>query len=285
MIRVLRLLPSPVPELPEVESVRLSLLPLIGRTVSRAALLRADFCTPHRGKRATPRDLLQSATITSLSRRGKQLAIHAADGRILVVHLGMTGQLLLLASRQRPPRPDHIHARWTFDDRSQLIFRDPRRFGGLWSLPSTQALQTRWADLGPDALDVTPDHLAAAASRSARSIKAVLLDQSILAGVGNIYADESLFRARIRPTRSARRIKPDEWTTLAAAIRAVLATSIASGGSTLRDYINASGQTGSAQELHAVYGRGRKPCLTCSTPLKAQVLAQRMTVYCTVCQR
>jgi formamidopyrimidine-DNA glycosylase len=273
-----------VPELPEVESVRRSLLPLIGRTVSRAALLRADFCTPHHAKLATPRDLLQSATITSLSRRGKQLAILAADGRVLVIHLGMTGQVLLLPSKQNPPKADHIHARWLLDDHSQFIFRDPRRFGGLWSLPSAKALAERWQDLGPDALDITSDHLRAAASRSARSIKAVLLDQSVLAGVGNIYADESLFRARIRPTRVARRIKPAEWPALAAAIRVTLVSAIHSGGSTLRDYIDANGQTGSAQTLHAVYGRGRKPCLICTHPLKEQALAQRTTVYCLNCQ-
>jgi formamidopyrimidine-DNA glycosylase len=273
-----------VPELPEVESVRRSLLPLVGRTVSRATLLRADFCTTHHAKRAKPRDLLEGAAITQLSRRGKQLAIHARDGRILVIHLGMTGQVLLLGPREKPSRADHIHARWVLDDDSQVIFRDPRRFGGLWSLPSPEALVGRWNDLGPDALDITPDHLRAAATHSARSIKAILLDQSILAGVGNIYADESLFGARIRPSRPARRIKPHEWSVLTTAIRSVLRSAIDSGGSTLRDYVNAAGQSGSAQELHAVYGRGRKPCLICSKPLKARILAQRTTVYCTFCQ-
>lgn len=294
-----------MPELPEVETLRSGLEPaLLGRRVTRAALYRRDiFITPadpqggfSRARSApkpapyTPADLLQGATITALHRRGKQLAILSTSRRILLIHLGMSGQLRLVPSvggaRVLDPEslPSHTHAAWTLDSGDTLLFRDPRRFGGLWSLASQGALDSRWAALGPDAATLSPEALAAAAASSARPIKALLLDQSAVAGVGNIYADEALFLARISPRRLASRLKPDQLDLLASAIRETLAAAIRARGSTVRDYQDATGSPGRAQLAHQVYGHARQPCPRCGSPLRGTRLAQRATVYCPRCQ-
>jgi formamidopyrimidine-DNA glycosylase len=290
-----------MPELPEVECLRRSLEPhLIGRTVSRATLRRQDICevfTDCRPRRATPADLLQGLTISELHRRGKQLAILSHEGPLLVVHLGMTGQLLFTPSpayggrgRRNGSSNDqtHVHATWTLSkgsDSGQLLFRDPRRFGGLWTFPSLDTLQTtRWSTLGPDALTISSSQLAAALEGSRRAIKAALLDQAVLAGVGNIYADESLFIAGINPRRLATALKPTQIDTLASATREVLSRSISTGGSTLRDYRDANGQAGSSQLTHAVYGRSGQACIRCSTRLRQAQVGQRTTVWCPNCQ-
>lgn len=274
-----------MPELPEVESLRLSLLPIVGRRIASVRLHRPDIVTSHDGSAIRPRDLLSGATVSELRRRGKQLAIVAGDGRVLVVHLGMSGQLLLTSSGGRPPKADHIHSTWGLDGRGRLHFRDPRRFGGLWALPSLDALDQRWTGLGPDALEISGPILAAAAQTSQRAIKALLLDQTVLAGVGNIYADESLFLSGIRPGRRSDRLSLPELDTLAKAVKTVLRRAIQAGGSTLRDYANASGEAGTAQRSHAVYGLAATPCSVCGTTLVRSVVAQRTTVHCPRCQR
>ncbi len=286
-----------VPELPEVESLRRSLTPLIGRRVVSLDVARWDIVAPTSRQRdpaaraaQSPQrnhhSLLVGARITELRRHGKHLAILADDGRALDVHLGMTGQLLLRAPDAPPATGGHIHLTWTLDDRSALAFRDPRRFGGIWAHPTLDALlQSRWATLGPDALTLTADHLAQSLGATARSIKAALLDQGVAAGIGNIYADESLFRAGIRPTRVARRLTADQIHTLAAAVRSTLAQAIEAGGSTLRDFVRADGAPGAYQTGHAVYGRAGLPCTSCGSVLKSAQIAQRTTVWCSRCQR
>ncbi|MBL8746300.1 MAG: bifunctional DNA-formamidopyrimidine glycosylase/DNA-(apurinic or apyrimidinic site) lyase [Phycisphaerae bacterium] len=287
-----------MPELPEVETIRRTLAPdLIGRRVVAVTLHRQDIVTGA----ARSADLLVNHFITSLERRGKQLAIIAAPraatphahapSRPLVIHLGMTGQLLFLNPNQQPTQADHIHAQWTLTDKrgritGTLLFRDPRRFGGLFTYRSLDALNLVWSSLGPDALEPPPhDHPSLARLwRSRRAIKAALLDQSCLAGVGNIYADESLHAARIHPARSAATLTPDERAAILNAIRAILARSIAAGGSTLRDYKDSSGRDGAFQSHHRVYGRGGQPCLECLRPLTSKTLGQRTTVWCQVCQ-
>ncbi len=290
-----------MPELPEVETVRRTLEPLlVGRRVARVDLRRADIVEGDRSAAA----LLEGATIRALVRRGKQLAIigdHEARrsgagtsaGRVLIVHLGMTGQLVHHATRPDLSSTTHVHALWTIETGAAtksepagvLSFRDPRRFGGLWPLTSEQALNERWESLGPDGLEATAAGLRERAGRSHRAIKAALLDQAVIAGVGNIYADESLHRAGIRPTRSCHRIKGEEWERLAAEVRTVLHGAIASGGSTLRDYVGGTGRPGAAQLLHAVYGLGGQPCLACGGELRVGVVGQRTTVWCRGCQR
>jgi len=286
-----------VPELPEVESVRRSLALLVGRRIVALDVARWDVVAPTsrqrnpaaRAAHAPQRNhhsLLVGARIVELRRHGKHLAILAHDGRALDIHLGMTGQLLL-SNPDTPTAPrDHTHLTWTLDDRATLRFRDPRRFGGIWPHPTLDALlQTRWAALGPDALTLSGDHLVQALRSTARPVKAALLDQGIVAGIGNIYADESLFLARIRPTRMARRLPPGLVHTLAAAIRSTLAQAVEAGGSTLRDFVRADGAPGTYQAGHAVYARGGLPCLTCGSVLKSAHVAGRTTVWCPKCQR
>lgn len=276
-----------MPELPEVESLRRSLEPgLLGRVLTGVRIHRRDVLTlpPTTRIRASINEhLLVNSAVSLLRRRGKQLAIVSDCGRCLVVHLGMTGQLLCEPAGSRPDPPSHRHITWNLDSGHRLCFRDPRRFGGVWALPSLESLESRWSHLGPDALDVSGDDLAHRASSSSRGVKALLLDQSILAGVGNIYADEALFLAGLLPT--AVRLNREQWNVVAAAVRRVLSNAVSARGSTLRDYRDASGQPGSAQLLHKVYGRGGQPCPNCGKTLKCATIAQRTTVYCTTCQR
>jgi formamidopyrimidine-DNA glycosylase len=289
-----------VPELPEVETVRRTLEPLLlGRVVARVSLARRDIVAGS----SSPSALLQGRTIAAIDRRGKHLALLAAPGpqdprparaeppSALVVHLGMSGQLFHLAPRQSPPRADHIHCTWALADArgrpaGTLVFRDPRRFGGLTPFPSRRALDAAWASLGPDALDApaADDPSIERLWRTARPIKAALLDQRSLAGIGNIYADEALFAAGIHPRRPARRLSLADRTRLLDAVRDILRRAIDHGGSTLRDYRDAFGRPGHFQARHAVYARGGQPCVRCGTTLRAAALAQRTTTWCPTCQ-
>lgn len=295
-----------MPELPEVEHTRRTLGPhLLGRTVEAARLLRRDiavapgdppggFSRSPKRRHDTPRrltraDLLAGERIASLDRRGKQLAIVAGSGRALLVHLGMTGHLAWRPPNDPAPAPPHVHAEWSLADHrgrdaGRLLFRDPRRFGGLWILRSPGDLAARWEVLGPDALTITPDLLAPRLAATRRPIKAALLDQAVIAGVGNIYADEALFLARIHPATPADRVIVDQTAALAAAIRQVLHESLEAGGSTLRDYLDAAGRAGAYQNAHRVYGRAALPCPACGTTLLSLRLGQRTTVACPSCQ-
>ncbi|MFM9145983.1 MAG: bifunctional DNA-formamidopyrimidine glycosylase/DNA-(apurinic or apyrimidinic site) lyase [Phycisphaerales bacterium] len=279
-----------MPELPEIEVVRQSLRPVL-----EGASMRVVQVGPHdmrargrgrtacvRGPWMTARQLLDGARIDRLERRGKQLAIVARDGRTLVVQLGMSGQLIAGDC-------DATHRHVTWDavrgrSRAPVTFRDPRRFGGLSSWPSFDAVRQAWDDeLGPDALDIDPGHLRAALS-GRRSVKAALLDQRAIAGVGNIYADESLHRAGIDPRLRCTRLRDHDIEALAREIRHVLGRAVIRGGSTLRDHRSATGSRGDAQQEHAVYGRGGLPCLRCRTVLRACRLAGRTTCWCPACQ-
>lgn len=287
-----------MPELPEVEFLRRTLEPrLLGRGVVAATLHRRDVAVGPmdppggfarqraavRPTRLRPAQMLADAVIERIDRRGKLLAIVAGDGRALGVHLGMTGQLLWAPGGGRLPT-DHVHATWRLDDRSRLVFRDPRRFGGLWLAESRDGLLP-WRGLGPDALTLPPRDLHGLLARVRRPIKAALLDQGLLAGVGNIYADEALHRAGIHPAELACEISAPRARELGKALRELLVLAVKAGGSTLRDYRAAEGQAGAFQLQHAVYGRGGLPCLTCGQLLDSGVLASRTTVWCPGCQR
>jgi len=286
-----------VPELPEVEHLRRTLEPrLLGRRVVAATLHRRDVAvgpsdppggfarqrTAIRPTRLRPTQLLANSRIESIDRRGKLLAIIASDGRALGIHLGMSGQVLWAPSGGRLPT-EHVHATWRLDDRSRLIFRDPRRFGGLWLAKSRDELPP-WRGLGPDALTLPPRALHELLARARRPIKAALLDQGLLAGVGNIYADEALHRAGIHPAELACEVSAPRAHVLGKALRDLLVLAVRAGGSTLRDYRGAEGKAGAFQLQHAVYGRGGQPCLTCGQPLETGVLAGRTTVWCVSCQ-
>ncbi|MBC7835503.1 MAG: bifunctional DNA-formamidopyrimidine glycosylase/DNA-(apurinic or apyrimidinic site) lyase [Phycisphaerales bacterium] len=287
-----------MPELPEVESVRRTLEPhLLGARIERAHLRRRDICHGS----CTDIGLLVGATIVKLRRHGKQLAIIGSSAisktgrravqendRAIVIHLGMSGQLFI--ERGDELSRTHVHCVWTVrgansSTTTRLIFRDPRRFGGLWTGKWKWVIGEHWTDLGPDAATIDAGILGRRLAGSRQTIKAALLDQEVLAGVGNIYADESLHRAHLHPETIAGALGPDAIKRLAKAVREALAEAIDAGGSTLRDYRNGDGETGKQQLRLAVYGRGGKRCFQCNAPLLSGTVAQRTTIWCPTCQR
>lgn len=287
-----------MPELPEVEQTRSSIAPmLIGRRIARVRLARRDVLTlpgepaggwsrqrtPAAPRRYRPEHLLAGATVHAVDRHGKQIAIRASDGRALVVQLGMSGSLRGLEAGDKGPA-DHVHATWWLDDGRRMVFRDPRRFGGLTALPDAEGLDARWRSLGPDALAITGEALRERLAGTARAIKAALLDQATVAGVGNIYADESLFRAGVHPETAGGLLDAASADRLAQAVREVLHAAVQAGGSTLRDFHDAHGVSGAYQAEHAVYGRGGQACVRCGSTLATARIAQRTTVWCPICQ-
>jgi formamidopyrimidine-DNA glycosylase len=258
---------------------------------SRAPADRRDAPKPRVDKRL----LLEGSAIEEIGRRGKQLAIFG-DRAATGIHLGMTGQLLFRAPGERLRKSDHVHVTWRLVTPGgaavgRLVFRDPRRFGSVSAHESREELvQTRWDALGPDALTLSASTLIErlrprrSTSGPVRNVKSALLDQATLAGVGNIYADESLFRAGIRPGRRVDRLTDNEIALLACSILEVLQEAVASGGSTLRDYVDGEGSSGSFQFSHRVYGRTGQMCITCGETLVGDVVAQRTTVWCPRCQ-
>jgi formamidopyrimidine-DNA glycosylase len=272
-----------MPELPEVETVRRSLeRSLVGARVERVLVKRRDVVTGG----ARQRDLLGGSVIQSLDRRGKQLAILAESGRCLTVHLGMSGRLTTYGGRSRADRrPAHTHLVWRLADAGELWFTDPRRFGGVWTHGSRDDLEAyRDARLGPDALGISAEELASALAGARTPVKAALLDQRRLAGVGNIYADEALHEAGIHPERHAGGLTAGEIERLSAAVRAVLARGIERGGSTIRDYRTPDGGSGGFLVANAVYGRGGEACRGCGQVLHISRVAGRTTVWCPRCQ-
>jgi formamidopyrimidine-DNA glycosylase len=278
-----------MPELPEVETLRRSLEPhVLGRWILRADLRRPSVC---RGpsRIASPSPPLPTGRVAWLRRHGKQLALGLEGGSGFIVHLGMSGQVLVHADP--PPGLSHVHCTWSVGDSPRdaapavhILFRDPRRFGRLTPFADAEGLSVAWAGLGPDGLTISALVLRERLAGSRRCVKAALLDQRAIAGVGNIYADEALFAARIRPTRRAGSLSPAECSALARAIRTVLRGAIRAGGSTLRDYLDADARPGSYRTRHRVYGRAGLPCSRCGVGLSSRRLSQRMTVWCRACQ-
>lgn len=279
-----------MPELPEVEHLRRTLEPLlVGAHVIGVQLRRRDMLRgPRADRRLRHGCLLNGTRIAFLLRHGKHLAIVSDCGSAMGIHLGMSGRLWFQPQGERLAMADHVHCIWRLRSAHQhgrLIFRDPRRFGGLWSYDSIDSLRTdRWRRLGPDALQVSGPMLEAHLGSSARAIKNALLDQRALAGVGNIYADEALFTAAIHPLRLCNALSGGEWKRLAAAVRRVLAAAIKAGGSTIRDYRDGNGELGHYADRHRVYGRGGQPCLLCRGVLSRAVIGQRSSVFCRQCQ-
>ena len=240
--------------------------------------------------------------VGSLVRRGKYLIAELDDGGQFVLHLGMTGQLFsetatsprlmtstaraaLSPDAQRCFRPDaHTHLRICFEDGGAEVFlRDVRKFGKLMLLRPGER-HPRLDRLGIDALEISGSDLFAAGRRRKIAIKNLLLNQSVLAGMGNIYADEAHFLAGIRPTRRASRVTRSECDRLAQAIRRVLGRSIETGGASIRDFVTPDGSDGRYQLERSVYARKGEPCLECGTAVRRIVLGQRGTHYCPACQ-
>jgi formamidopyrimidine-DNA glycosylase len=202
------------------------------------------------------------------------------DGNTLYFHLGMTGQMTIVT----PSAPIEPHTHFIADLASgkQLRFRDPRRFGGIFWLGREPSDESR---MGPEPLSMTAKELAAKLARTKRAIKNALMDQRVVAGLGNIYVDESLFAAGIHPLKRADRLKGEEIARLSRAIKVTLKRAIRHRGSSLRDYVDADGAKGGFQNLHKVYAREAEPCATCGTPIKRIVLGGRSTHWCPNCQR
>jgi formamidopyrimidine-DNA glycosylase len=274
-----------VPELPEVETVARCLRPaIIGRTVT-ACRLRAPGLVRYPDPESFVAEL-PGHHFAGVGRRGKYLILPDPSGRWLVVHLGMTGQLS--PASPLDPEPDHLHLILDLDDGGQLRYRDPRRFGRLLLGTEAELLTSgTMPALGPEPLDPTfrAADLARRLHGRTAPIKALLLDQGIVAGVGNIYADEALFRARVRPTRAAGSLSIDAVRRLRRAIGEIIAEAIERRGSTVRDYRDSLGREGQFQERLLVYGRAGEPCARCSRPLSLTRIAGRSTVFCRYCQR
>jgi formamidopyrimidine-DNA glycosylase len=291
-----------MPELPEVEVTRQRIAPLlVGRRIAQVRTTADSyfFLTPPRALRAR----LVGREVRALARRGKYLLADLEDGQRLLLHLGMTGQLFgsnacsvrllsasarsALAPDQQPGfRPDgHTHLQLHFaDGGASVLFRDVRKFGKVRLLEPGQS-DARLERLGVDALAASAEQLYAATRRRSVAIKNLLLQQSVIAGVGNIYADEGLFAAGIRPARAARRLSRADCARLIAGLQQVLRRSIETGGSSISDFISPDGGDGAYQDERRVYARAGEPCPRCATPIRRSVLRHRSTHFCPRCQR
>ena len=227
---------------------------------------------------------IRHRTVRSVERRAKYILI-ALDGGTLIIHLGMSGSLRLL-SADVPPRP-HDHWDILLDSGQILRFHDPRRFGSLHWTESNPDAHPLLAKLGPEPLskEFNADYLYHATRRRKVAIKQFIMNSRIVVGVGNIYASEALFRARISPRRAAGRISRAQAASLAKAVKEVLAGAIRIGGTTLRDYVNAEGAPGYFGQRLFVYERAKQPCRVCKAPVKQFTQGQRSTYWCATCQR
>jgi formamidopyrimidine-DNA glycosylase len=271
-----------VPELPEVETVVRDLRPaLVGRRLIGVRAGRERLRKPW-VKSWGP--LLSGRCVEEIRRRGKWIVIGLDEGLSLVVHLGMTGQLTAVPGET--PVADHTHLVFDLDDGGQLRYRDIRRFGSasLYSDPIATQRFFESAKLGPEPFDLEPADWLDSLRRTKRNLKAVLLDQRMVAGVGNIYADESLFESRLHPGRMANDLTPAEAERLRKAVVRVLTRAIEGRGSSIRNYVGGSGLKGGYQDEHQAYGRTGQPCRRCRTPIVQIRLAGRSTHYCPHCQ-
>jgi formamidopyrimidine-DNA glycosylase len=294
-----------MPELPEVETVVRDLRPLVvGRTVTAVRAGERKLRTPWRPEWAAS---VVGGRIEGVRRRGKWIvmelasrprerpeatqnqprrtpAADAAGSPRLIVHLGMTGQFTAVEATTEPP--DHLHLVFELDRGRELRFRDVRRFGSATVLPDAAAVEAFFeeAGLGPEPFGLDPEYFRAAVRGSTRTLKAILLDQRVVAGVGNIYADEACFRARLNPARRGKALTAADADRLREAVEAVLTTAIEHRGSTIRDYVGGSGERGGFQDAHAVYGRTGEPCPACGAAVRCVRLSGRSSHFCPVCQ-
>jgi formamidopyrimidine-DNA glycosylase len=272
-----------MPELPEVETIRRSLQPsLVGRRIVEVARI----AWPRTIAEPSPeefRQRLQGRAIQAIDRRAKYLIIHLDQAEALVVHLRMTGQLTVVAADAEPDQHTHIVLR--LDSGQQLFYRDTRKFGRLWLL-DRQGLALLDGKLGPEPLDdaLTAEAFRSLLRRRKGRLKHLLLDQAVIAGLGNIYVDEALWLARLHPLTTVGSLSDEQIDALYTAIREVLTGGIEKRGTTFADYRDALGAKGSNQNYLNVYDRKNQPCLRCGTPIERIVVVQRGTHICAYCQ-
>jgi formamidopyrimidine-DNA glycosylase len=277
-----------MPELPEVESLRRILArSAVGRTVVAASVREARL------RRVVAPDLaaaIAGRTIEAIGRRAKYLMIELSGAHLMMVHLGMSGSLthrrVDFDGDAFDPRHDHVE--FIFDDGSRLVYNDPRRFG-LLKLVARAEVESivELKGLGPEpfAKEFNGDYLWRVSRGRRGAIKNLLMDQGIVAGVGNIYASEILFRARVRPSRAAGRATRPELARIATITAAVLREAIGSRGTTFRSYRDSRGQPGRFASKLRVYDREGQPCVECATPIRATVIGQRSSFFCPRCQK
>jgi len=259
-----------VPELPEVETVVRSLADRLQSRRIVAASFSSRFVTPGNRKRLASR--LAGRTIRSLARRGKFIVMTLDEGT-LAVHLGMTGKLLIDATAT-----GHTHGVFTLDD-GVLLYDDPRQFGRI------ELDSRRVGKLGPEPLEIGLEEFSKRLKARKSRVKPLLLNQTFLAGLGNIYVDEALFQAGIHPLAIASRLNAARAARLHQAIREILTLAIEHRGSSISDYVDAGGRRGNFQILHKAYGREGQPCVNCGAPIRKILVAQRGTHFCPQCQK
>jgi len=267
-----------MPELPEVETIKNELMPhIVGRTISKVTL-----CWERMLRQPSPAEfysLISGQKIMGLSRRGKYLIFQLGDGSCLIAHLKMSGSLLV--GRNSPP--EYTRAIIHLDDGSSIFFRDPRKFGTLQLVKNSNNVLCK---LGTEPLSsgFTPETLYNSLKKRKAPIKAVLLDQHFIAGIGNMYADEALFIAGIHPLRTANSLSRTEARHLHRAIREVLQEAIGNKGASVSTYFRPGGETGTAHSHFRVAHRGGKPCPTCGTPIQRISIRNRGSYLCPKCQ-
>lgn len=271
-----------MPELPEVETVVRDLRPLlVGRSFTKIHVGRKALRTKWT---RTWNEQIVGRRVDGIERRGKWILVNLGEPW-LMVHLGMTGQFTVVPSHRT--RESHTHIVFTLDDTNELRFRDVRRFGSVALLPSREDLDRSLevSRLGPEPFALDLASWRGKLKHTRRNLKAILLDQTVVAGVGNIYADESLFEASLDPRTVGNQLSGRKADMLRAAIVAVLTRAIERRGSSIRDYIGGSGLKGSFQDEFRVYGRTGEPCVRCRAMITKIVLAGRSTHFCPKCQR
>lgn len=272
-----------MPELPEVETCRLGLLPhVINHTIKKVIIRHQQLRWP------IPYDLekkLINQQFVKLTRRGKYLLFETSSKGIMLLHLGMSGRVRIIPAITPPIKHDHVDI--VFDNGSCVRFNDSRRFGSILWCEGPSPQHTLLAKLGPEPLsdDFNANYLCSVLKSRKQAIKLSLMDSHLVVGVGNIYANEALFRAGIHPLRPSYEITKAAAKKLVEIIKIVLSEAIAAGGTTLRDFISADGSPGYFQQTLYVYGRGGKPCRVCDHPLIEIRLGQRSTVFCEKCQK
>jgi len=274
-----------MPELPEVETIARTLAPeVVGREILTVRTFDPTALQPDPASFAA---LAAGRRITRVRRRGKLLLLDLDDQGLLAVHLRMTGRVMALGPGREPDRlGPGPRAVLELSGGARLCFSDVRRFGSMHAFAADGI--NAWpfyASLGPEPLSMTAAEFRARLGQGRARIKALLLDQHVLAGIGNIYADESLFRAGIRPDTPAAAVSPRRRDALFAAIQAVLAQAIAENGSSIRDYRDAHGDAGAFQNSFRAYGRGGQPCLACGTIMRTMRVAGRGSTFCPRCQK
>ncbi len=272
-----------MPELPEVETVRRGLTPYLQyRRIDAVSVREPRLRWP------IPADLPQrliGRRIEQLDRRGKYIIVALDSGDRVILHLGMSGRIRVLDPSE--PLRKHDHVDWRLDSGRVMRFHDPRRFGAMLWWPAAEPEHVLLRGMGPEPFSATfdGDYLFRASRGRSAAVKSFVMDGRVVVGAGNIYAAEALFRAGIRPQRAAGRLSRGDCVLLAEHIRAVLTAAVELGGTTLRDFAGADGESGYFQQVLSVYGRDGEACRVCGTSIRRLVIGQRSSFYCPRCQR